>query len=370
MKFDEQTIIDLDDRIERWEEYMYFELNPNFAEALLGLREGMQPRVQIPQLDMMTYKKSIIADITKDYNLTLDFTDEELEQNRILNGEHKNTKITKYISNKLSERHKALREQKLDFFNKLRTADNEYYIDSDPSVILEAYLAVRTCLSPGGENQSNLIKFLASPYVYIAVDKRYSSRMMIYADWDRKIAFFHRVYGNYDYMFALSVVKYYIDNGFVFANHLYDAFDDGEGDFISYRDSDENDYTHHIDFFGGEYGAMPEVDLWKQPSWYHSHVDMLSGKRMKGHHYTTFYNFHDSASRMLPEGEEYCTSCQDIVRSDDYDFDWEMCNYCSNDHNYCEYCGENHPSESYNFDENMCNGCYADRFTFCEKMSA
>ena len=92
---------------------------------------------------------------------------------------------------------------------------------------MEAYTKIGTCVSPEGDNQSNMLKFLVSPHTYIAYDEDFSARMMIYANFDKKTVFLHNVYGNYDYMFALTIVKYFVDNGFAFSGDLSDGFMQG-----------------------------------------------------------------------------------------------------------------------------------------------
>ena len=157
---------------------------------------GMQPRIELEMATMIEYKRAIIEELENDFprvkEANFTFTDEELENNRIASGPNAGRKITKVLTKALDDEGGGYRnEQRLDYFNKLRLTENSYFIDSDPMVFMEFYLKVQTCVSPGGDNQSNLLKFLASPYVYIAGDKAKSVRMLIYADFDRKRVFLH-----------------------------------------------------------------------------------------------------------------------------------------------------------------------------------
>lgn len=371
MEFAPEKIADFNNLLEHWKEYVFFTINPDMAEASLEIRSGMHPRIELEPIDMLTYKKAILFDFSREYGFIEDmsFSDMEIENNRFLGGVHKDRKITKVLTELIKQELPYRTEQRLDFFSKLRKPNNKYYIDSDPIKLMEAYTKIGTCVSPEGDNQSNMLKFLVSPHTYIAYDEDFSARMMIYANFDKKTVFLHNVYGNYDYMFALTIVKYFVDNGFAFSGDLSDGFSAG---YMSYTDSHSSRFMNHVEFFGGLRGIpYPEkreerTNLWTQPSWYHSHIDAISGGHLYDHTYTALFDFHDGSGYILEEGYEHCRECGEIVSGDDYDFDTEMCNSCSDYRNWCDECQEYHSADDYNFEANMCNDCFANTHSHCE----
>lgn len=351
-----------------WHDQMMFPVNPDLAKKIFEIRSGMMKRTLIPQVDMLTYKKAILYDLKQEYaNISnFEFTDEEIDSNRISTGENKDRKITKVLTEKIRENHMYYSEQRLDFFNKLRYPDTEYYIDSDPIAFADAYKKIRTCLSPNGENQSNFVKFLLSAYAYIVVDIRMNNRMLVLLNPEQKVAFLHNVYGGYDYMMSLSVVKFLVDEGYSFAKNLDDAFDLDY--FMRYIDADEFRFLSHVEYFNGKiYDKYQPIDLWLQPYWYHSHIDALTDDHMPDHKYTTMSNVHDSYESILPEGKEYCGDCGEIVDANDYDFDSEICYYCAGNRNYCEACGEYTDADHFHFEEQLCDWCFNDQYRYCEE---
>lgn len=372
LNFNETQIKDFEEKFSDWKDETHFIFREDFAQNILQIRSGMQPRIELEMATMIEYKRAIIEELENDFprikEANLTFTDDELEKNRIASGPNAGRKITKVLTETLGEESGRYRnEQRLDYFNKLRLAENSYFIDSDPIVLMEYYLKIQTCISPGGDNQSNLLKFLASPYVYIAGDKAKSVRMLIYADFDRKRVFLHPIYGSYDSMFALTVVKYFVQNGFAFVRYLREAF---EADFMSYTDRSHISFMPQIDFFNGvvsekDFDFDEKTDLFSRPSWTTYEGDAYADEEseiipdkdlLKS--YTITFNFHDTSMGILPKDKQFCYSCDEIISDDDYDYDAEMCYDCAAYNHYCYECDSGHIHENdWDYEFEMCSSC-------------
>jgi hypothetical protein len=351
-----------------WEEYVDFGLHPNFYENVVDIRSGMTERITLKSLPELEYKKAIIKDLKNEYQELeddgLNFTDEELTQNRILNGKNRDQKITKYINNIIKERYQHRTEQRLDYFHKPKHANNEYYIDKDPISLMDAYLKVDTCVSPNGSNQSNMLKFLMSPYIYIATDKRKSVRILIYADFNRKVVFLNALYGSYDYMMPLVIVKYFVEQGFTFSTYVGHTFND---EFLTYKDRQTCEFENIIKYYNGKETQNLEnkyqfntIDLFKRPSWVQFKGDGLI-KNNRHLNTTTEYDVKGDDEHITETPQEYCGNCGYDVHPDEYHYDEEMCSSCFDDnYRYCETCDRTVDADRYNYDEDMCNVCHAE----------
>ena len=381
LNFNETQIENFEDMFSKWKDEAYFSFREDYSQNILQIRAGMQPRIELEMASMIEYKRAIIEELKGEYSslreANFTFTDEELENNRIASGPNAGRKITKVLTETLEDASGYYRnEQRLDYFNKLRLADNSYFIDNDPMVFMEFYLKVKTCVSPGGGNQSNLLKFLASPYVYIAGDKAKSVRMLIYADFDRKRVFLHPIYGSYDAMFSLTVVKYFVQNGFTFIRFLSGGF---EADFMSYEDRSTISFIPQIKFFNGNLFSgyldhSERTELFARPSWVTYEGDAYADERDENipnknllKNYTMAFNFHDTERGIFPKDRQYCTSCERTISDDDYDYDAEMCYDCASHNHYCYECDEDHIHDSnWDYDMEMCVYCAEERREFEE----
>ena len=376
LNFNETQIENFKDMFSKWKDETYFSLREDFPQNILQIRSGMQPRIELEMASMVEYKRAIIEELEDEFSrvkeANFNFTDEELENNRIASGPNAGRKITKVLTEALDEAGSYYRnEQRLDYFNKLRLTENSYFIDSDPMVLMEYYLKVQTCVSPGGENQSNLLKFLASPYAYIAGDKSKSVRMLIYADFDRKRVFLHPIYGSYDSMFSLTVVKYFAQNGFAFIRYLNNGF---QADFMSYTDRSNTSFIPQIKFFNGnllegELDFDERTDLFSRPSWVNYEGDAYANERDENipskellKLYTITFDFHDTGMGILPKDRQYCGACDQTVSDDDYDYDSEMCYDCARHDHYCYECDGSHiHDDDWDYDMEMCTYCAQER---------
>lgn len=383
LNFTETQIKDFEHMFFEWKNEAYFSFREDFAQNILQIRSGMQPRIELEMATMIEYKRAIIEELENDFprvkEANFTFTDEELENNRIASGPNAGRKITKVLTKALDDEGGGYRnEQRLDYFNKLRLTENSYFIDSDPMVFMEFYLKVQTCVSPGGDNQSNLLKFLASPYVYIAGDKAKSVRMLIYADFDRKRVFLHPIYGSYDSMFALTVVKYFVQNGFTFIRYLSNAF---EADFMSYTDRTNISFMPQIKFFNGDiseenFDFDERTKLFSRPSWVTYEGDAYADEGSEFipnkdllKSYTITFNFHDTSMGILSKDSQFCYSCDQIVNDDDYDYDSEMCYDCAAHNHYCYECDSEHVhDDNWDYEMEMCSSCAQDRREYEENV--
>lgn len=356
-----------------WEATCHFGLNPNFYEDVMEARRNMPVRIDLPKVDMNTYKRAIIHDIFQNINSyeveekeTIRPTEQELEANRFLDGEYKGRKVTRVLT-ELSRQGVGRNNQKLDFFHKLRNDKNEYYITSDPTEIVEGFVDIETCFSPDGENKSVVVSYLASPHTYMAKDKFGTVRMTIYADMENKKVFLHGVYGSYDYMFSLAVVNYFVEEGFSFSMNLGDYFDVPH---LEYTDAILCSFEENIKFLGGKtLGGYhgPMLNIWTRPDGEKDAVDIVTGDAsfFEGdHYYTTATELHTSSygHMILTSDSHWCGECDGIVDSHSYDYDYEMCSDCAGNRNWCEDCGEFIEADYYNFEVNACDFC-ADRTT-------
>jgi hypothetical protein len=351
--------------LNNWTQYAEFNLHPNFFENVMDIRSGMQPRITLQPIDMLDYKKNLIAELKDEYDALkedgLNFTDAELTANRILEGKNRNQKITKYMTNIIAKSYPHRLEQRIDYFNKPKHEKNEYYIDKDPIQLMQAYLKVDTCVSPQGSNQSNMLKFLFSPYVYVAYDKKRSVRILIYADFSRRVVFLNGLYGSYDAMMPMVVIKYFVERGFTFGHYTSDIFDD---DFLTYKDRTMCAFEPIIERYNGHITSNlqnPRVygvkDLFERPSWVNYEGDgMILSKHTS--RVTTSYNVRGDDSYIGERERYYCDHCDNNVDEDDFNHDEGVCNDCySENHRYCDRCGDDAHVDDYNFEEEACSSC-------------
>ena len=351
--------------LNNWSKFAEFKLHPNFFENVMEIRSGMQSRITLPQLGLLDYKRNLIVELKDEYSALkedgLNFTNEELMANRIQEGKNRGQKVTKYISNIISKSYPHRTEQRIDYFNKPKYDDNEFYIEKDPLELMQSYISVDTCVSPQGSNQSNMLKFLFSPYIYVAYDKRKSVRMLIYADFDRKVVFLNGLYGSYDAMMPMAVVKYFVENNFTFGYRTTHIFDD---DFLTYKDRNICAFEHLVNQYNGKMtsqlengNALGVKDLFARPSW----VTYTGDGMIHGHRaidYTTQYNIKGDDSFIGERERCYCNSCDSYHDEDDFDYNTDLCSNCYNDnYRYCDHCGDDHPTDDYNFDEQACETC-------------
>lgn len=362
----------LKEKLYGWTDRIAFDFNPDFVDIVYEIRSGMHENIQVKPIDLLTYKKAILYDIARDVEGIdeIKITDEELFENRFRNGEHRGRKVTKVLTEKVREKGGYGNDQRLDFFHKLRNENEEYLITADPYEFVNAFLEIQTCYSPGGENQSNVLKYLVSPYVYIALNKKRTARMLIFADFENKVVFFHGVYGIYDYMFPLAIVKYFVDEGFEFCYDSTDYFH--EEDFMQYVDRYETAYEGHINFFDGDYTSSGEgVIMWGRPKWATYEGDAFVSYLKDARdtlHYTTVLPIKDSCFGewiLLPD-TQYCSECSRVVDEREYDGDYEMCEECKGAREWCSNCEDFVDAEYFNFETGMCQHCTERFMDWCD----
>lgn len=358
-----------------WESETFFDRQENWIENVFEVRSGMHPKIEIQPVDMMLYKKTILEELMLDFTkkspfdsddsniakIDMNFTEQELIENRISQGPNSGQKITKLL-------HKAMYGtdgrtlQVLDFFHKLRTENNVSTIESCPIAMLEAYTRVQTCISAGGQNQSSILKYLFSPFTYIINSGSKKSRMVAFIDFPNKKVFLNPVYGEFDKMFEISVIQYFIKEGFEFLDDFrYFSVDDSY-----YVDRHEFPYKTVVKILNGKIfdvyknGQSYSKDIFQKPDWVKYKGDGLAINNNYYEGLTTSLELHDQDG--IYDSESYfCSQCGCTVGVDEYNFDCECCYECSNDyeeeHTYCEKCGSTVDNDDYDFENDCCYDC-------------
>lgn len=332
--------------LNQWEVDVPF--SEGYEDRISEIKSGMLEKQTIKPIEMLKYQRLILKCIERSESISLPaFTEEELNKNFYICDEYPTgIKVTKYVNKIINARYNLGRQDsRLDYFNKLRYDDNEYYIDSNPFLFVELYRNIQTCVSPGGENQGNIFRLLASPYIYIAYDKRKKVRTLIFADDKNKRVFLNPVYGEYDLMFIFSIVDHYIKLGYSFIKDIELYF---ENDSI-YKDSDELSFSDIVEFMGAQiFSDSMKVypHLLDRPSWITFEGDVYTGKIYDNMRLTTYEDFYEMYE---------CYKCGGRFYEDDYDFDSECCHSCSDV--YCDVCDEYFDQEHYDWDYDCCRAC-------------
>jgi hypothetical protein len=357
----EQTQL-LDKYLEEWKGNLTFRLREDFPNVVFDIRKNILESVQIPKIDMLTYKKAIIHQIQKEFENTrsYSFTDEELLENRIKNiPQAKDMKITKLLTKQITKERRYLNgDQRLDYFHKLPTETKEYFITGNPVTMARMYFDVDTCISPDGENQAAIFQYLLSPYFYLVYSSDFKNRMLVAINEDKKMITASRVYGGYDFMMSASFAKWCVDKGYIFAErYFYMLHTDG----FQYIDSPDIGITQLVEYFGGDvYGEHKRefiVSAMQKPSHCTFVNDAITNEKMYSEDLITAEHIHSNCSHIMTANTEYCCECGELVDSYGYDEYESMCSSCASDHNYCEGCDEYHSQSDYDFDKNMCDYC-------------
>jgi hypothetical protein len=277
-------------------------------------------------------------------------------------------KITKLLTKKVKEVSNYMSTQFLDYFNKLPFENDEYYISGQPLDILESYIEVDTCVSPGGDNVANMFQFLVSPMVHVAFTRDKSTRMLVFLDQEKKIAAINRVYGKYNLMLEFSILKWLRDKGYSIAQNFIDYFD-GSG--LYYVENKGTDMRRILKYFDvpikSHVNFNERTDIFLRPKGLKTIGDLITGSSyvVAGiqEHLTTTSELKSSSGTLLDHYEEICGGCGDIVSSDYYNYDHSLCDYCYQDADihYCQECGGDYCYEDYDFDEIMCYNCSSER---------
>lgn len=361
---------DMEKELREWLDDTYVELNPNYLQNILKIREKMPNEIEVPKLSMLEYQRAIIEEFKADYSfvddedLKLDFTDKELELNR---REKDGQKITKILT-KVAKSGYRCSDQRIDFFSKLRREDDRYFIYSDPIEFLKRYKSVQTCVSPTGENQSNIYRFLFSPYTYIIGNLEKTARMIAHIDFERRYVFLYPIYGEYDGMMAYSVAKFFVENDFTFPEIIDYAFELTQ--IFKYLDRTVCGFLPYIKSIGGKILNEPlkkdeACNLFERPKNIAGNEDLFLADYEGGEDVTISGAFHDQ-NGVRYEGEYYCECCGEIVNESYYDYDAGCCFDCVGDRGvYCEHCHEDVAEEDYNFSYDMCNYCFENNYVMC-----
>ena len=338
-------------------------IREDFFNAVEAVAKHKLPKTSVAELSMITYKRVILETIRQRYEKDTeigDFSDEELLENRVKSiPELKDMKITKFLTNKIKSVSQYASTQELDFFHKLPTDNNEYFVSGDPLDILNAYKKVSTCVSPGGDNIANIFQFLAAPMIHIAFDKDINTRMLVYIDKKNKVFATNLVYGKFNLMLEISVIKHFIDKGYNYSLHNTDYFS-GAG--LCYSESNRAFPEKVLTLLRGSMQPKLEyfdrTSLFEKPEGFDYEGDIITGSR-----WTTELTHDDdirSGSGMLMyDHEAYCGSCGYVIDGDEYDYDIEMCYDCrSNEpHEYCNECSEYRYEHEMDYDEGICVYC-------------
>jgi hypothetical protein len=353
----------------------------DFYEVVQEIRKGMIPRTEIPRLDMLKYKRAILSMIKEKFReeFQYDFTDQELEENRVKNIKGlENAKVTKVISKAIESYQKKKQSlvfydhgretQFLDQFNKIQNENETFFISSDPVDLLLAYSEVQTCVSPDGDNIANIFQWLASPYTYIAYSRSTNkegvytirNRSIIYLDYAKKIASIGSIYGSYNLMFQLSIMEWLKNNRYKIALSSGYVFSQS---CLYYTESSLQRIEDFSKFFNLQ--VMDESLNFNEKTCIHSrpyYIDVV-GDAITGGHYTAedlvYSGLKSSRGCLLNEDEEICGDCGEITDSSHFDYDYELCEDCAQytDRNYCSHCDHHYPDSEFDFFHDECISC-------------
>jgi hypothetical protein len=334
------------------------------------MRKQMLPDVLLNPIDMLTYKKALLSNIQKKYQISVNFSDEELIENRTKNNE----KVTKILHREVTKDRDennfrpAYGDQTLDYFHKPKFPDNQYFITASPTELVHLYSRIETCVTYDGSNSGQMYHMLASPYVYLVSDSKLSARMAIMVDPERKIFILGRVYGSFDVMMEMVLVKHFKDLGYAYIENLYQFF---ETDDVSYIDSHQTGGKEMLEYFGVpaarskekevegfNYRMTDTKDYFQKLEGMKVPFDIISGSTLRDDQTltTTFYVRSHEGGIITDFYTHYCGSCGSLVDEGDYDFDSESCLDCSY-YEYCNDCGENVDRDFYEYDYDMCRSC-------------
>jgi hypothetical protein len=337
----------------------------DFFEVTHELAEYKLPRTQMESVPMLDYKKVIVNSIEKKnqkenfYN----FTDEELVENRIKNNkELLNMKITKILVKDLKDATRFSSTQIVDYFHKLPNENETYYISGEPNDLLKAYTEVSTCISPDGDNIADMFQFLVSPVIHIAFTGDFKSRVMVFLDKQTRTASIGKVYGKYNLMLEMSVMKWLIDNHYSLSKEPSTHFSVYQ---LFYYDHPYSDLVGAFEFMGGVIAdeldpVSSKIQIFEKPDGKEENykTDLITGG-LNNTTSTTIIELRSSRGMLIEEDEEVCSNCGYVVDSDYYNYDYEMCENCYEEepHCYCESCDENYHEENFDFEENSCIEC-------------
>ncbi len=345
-------------------------LREDFFDAVMELSEYKIAKTYMPAIPMIEYKRAIVEmvnTVIQEKQKAFYFTDEELTENRIINDPaNKNMKITKLLTKKIKEVSNYYNTQFLDYFHKLPSEDDEYYISGQPLDILESYIKVDTCVSPDGDNVANMFQFLVSPVVHVAFTRDKSSRALVFIDQENKVAAINRVYGKYNLMLEYALLNWLGRKGYKIAENFNEYFS-GHG--LYYTENRSADIKRLLGYFNiplqEPTNFSERVGLFLRPSGLKTKGDLITGGNFYDYesNYTTVSDLRSSGGTVLHSDEEFCSGCGDVVLNDYYNFDYDLCEYCYQDAevHYCEECGNDYSYENYDLDENMCNHCLWER---------
>lgn len=351
-----------------WRRVTYFDLDDGFYERVIKMRKQMLPDVILNSIDNLSYKKVLLNGLKRNYNISPEFSDEELIENRTKNNE-KITKVLKKEIDKNKDRHRFYGDEKvLDFFHKPKYPDNIYFMTASPVEITYAYKEIETCVSPDGSNSAQIYHMLASPYLYIVSDLHTSARMFVLLDKERKVAFFSSVYGSYDSMMPIVTIQYLAAQGYSYVSEFHKFFD---SDSVFYMETSFFSNIYMYEYFNMK-EAKPIESNPDKPGWRTYEVvdyfnipkdmvveyDIIDNSPITGlYKLTTTFGVRSSdGSPITDEHTCYCGSCGSLVSSDDYDYDAEACWDCSS-YTYCNNCGDDTHNDYYDFDYDMCCRC-------------
>lgn len=344
-----------------------FSLRPDFEENIYEIRKYMMPRFKLMKPDILTYKKMLWEYIKGLETQTASsevknfyFTEKELLSNIVEEGEYKGWKITKLLSKKVIS-HYALHS--LDFFNKPRD-EREYYMTSDPSEILDAYLEISTCYSPEGENSANIYKYLASIYVYMVVDDRTRTRSIVFLDVENKLAFLHRPYGQNDPMMTIATVYTLTQMGYLFVRKINQMFPEIQEE-LHYIDQETcffSSYLERADLFA-DLDEFHGPLLRSAPKYIGEHTDAITGQPLQDQTVLFDFGFYNMGA-ITEHGTAVCQNCGELVDYDHYDEDERICLSCADSRCYCNHCGDMLHVEDAIWDDDKggyyCEYCYSD----------
>jgi len=338
-----------------------FDLYDDFWWAVDAAREPKTFLVHY--VDNLTYKKEMMSLFKKEYEIQIDFSDQELLENRFLSGENQNMKITKYLTKIAKEKRGEYHcNQNIDVFNTYY--DGKIIISNNPILLMELYNKIQTCHSPRGSECGNMLKLLLSKYVFIATDEKKTFRALILIDGNRKTFYIGRIYGGYNSIVPISIGKYFAKLGYSHIERCHFYFD------LNHFDYDDFINAHYSEFdvirniqkhYDLHINPIPQSDFFR------TNYDVIDRSKFGNPtHYSLCKVYTQDGCISLDSGY-FCGDCGRNVSEDDY-YGNGQCNDCFYEkHSYCHKCGEDVENENYIYELDMCRWCASDRgYRYCE----
>ena len=255
----------LSDVLEPYRARTQFSLSKTFESNILQARKNMRGTIELVKPSLKLYKRAVFNNIK--FNQTyckdlmdFDATDEELEQNRVSidRKPYGGFKLTKALHRIMSDF--STEKVFIDYLNKPRYENKNYYLSSDPSIIAEVYTKISTCISPTRGRSHLLYQILLSQYAYVAYDEDMENRILVYIDDVQKLVFLNPIYGKTDPMLPVALIYTLAREGYKFLSNVYFLFPDLH-ELLGYVDSNFTLFRGIIETFGEVIRNMQTIEL-------------------------------------------------------------------------------------------------------------